>query len=122
VTAVRVLTVDDNPDQADSLAQLLRMLGHDARPCYSGAEALAMVRDFTPDAALLDLRMPEMDGYALAEALRTAAPRAVLMAISGELGAATDPRAAAFHRVFVKPPSVNDLLTALAKVGSGSTS
>ncbi len=66
----RILVVDDNADSADSLAELLQFWGHEVRTAHSGAEALDAARDFRPDAVLLDLGMPDMNGYEAARLLR----------------------------------------------------
>jgi PAS domain S-box-containing protein len=66
----RVLVADDNRDAADSLAMLLSLARHDVRVAYSGREAVALARTFRPDVALLDIGMPELDGYDVARALR----------------------------------------------------
>jgi PAS domain S-box-containing protein len=67
---LRVLVVDDNKDAADSLAMLLRTLGHDVLVVHSGIAALTTGPVYLPDVALLDIGMPEMDGYELARLLR----------------------------------------------------
>src|SRR5262249_48949272 len=66
----RVLVVDDNKDMADSTAMLLRGSGHDVRVAYSGTTALDGALAYRPDAVLLDLGLPEMDGYEVARHLR----------------------------------------------------
>jgi len=66
----RVLVVDDNQDAADSMADMLRLLGHDVRVAYEGSGALDLTPAFHPDWALLDINMPAMDGYTLLRALR----------------------------------------------------
>jgi PAS domain S-box-containing protein len=66
----RVLVVDDNRDAADSLAVLLRIDGHDVQVAYDGPAALAAAPAFRPDAVLLDLGMPGMDGYEVCRRLR----------------------------------------------------
>jgi len=66
----RVLVVDDNRDGADSLAMLLRLVGHDVRVAYGGNEALEAVNSFTPNVVLLDIGLPMIDGYAVARELR----------------------------------------------------
>src|SRR5436190_16833125 len=66
----RILVVDDNEDAADTLAVLLRMWGHDVHTAYSGEDALESALAYRPDCMLLDIRMPGMDGYALARQLR----------------------------------------------------
>jgi signal transduction histidine kinase/ActR/RegA family two-component response regulator len=66
----RVLIADDNRDAADSLALLLKLSGHEVRVAYGGREALAMVREHGPQFVLLDIGMPDLDGYQVAERLR----------------------------------------------------
>ncbi|MEX2317393.1 MAG: response regulator [Pirellulales bacterium] len=68
--SLRVLVVDDNKDAANSLAMLLRQGGYDVQVAFSGAAALAMATEFLPDAVLLDLGMPELDGYEVARLMR----------------------------------------------------
>src|SRR6185437_11249693 len=62
----RVLIVDDNQDAADSLAMLLKVKGHETHVVYNGKQALAGIESFKPDVALLDIGLPEMNGYELA--------------------------------------------------------
>ncbi len=69
-TGLRILIVDDSADSADSMAELLTVLGHEARPAYSGVQALDMMRSFTPDVVLLDLEMPDMNGFEVLAVLR----------------------------------------------------
>ena len=66
----RILVADDNQDAADSLAMILEMSGHDVRVARDGRAALAMAQTFRPDAALLDIGMPQLNGYEVAQALR----------------------------------------------------
>jgi PAS domain S-box-containing protein len=70
----RVLIVDDNVDAADSLASVLELDGHVTRSVYSAREALEQAVAFKPDVILLDIGLPEMDGYEVARRLR-ALPR-----------------------------------------------
>src|SRR5689334_2174310 len=69
-TRRRVLVVDDNIDITESLVELLSLLGHDVRSANSGPAALAIALAFCPDLVLLDLGMPDMDGYEVAGKLR----------------------------------------------------
>jgi signal transduction histidine kinase len=66
----RVLVVDDNVDAARALADGLELFGYETALAYDGPEALATAREFKPDAALLDIGLPVMDGYELATRLR----------------------------------------------------
>jgi CheY-like chemotaxis protein/anti-sigma regulatory factor (Ser/Thr protein kinase) len=66
----RILIVDDNRDAADSLGLLLKFSGHDTRVVYNGKDALASVESFKPDVAVLDIGLPDMDGYELARQIR----------------------------------------------------
>jgi PAS domain S-box-containing protein len=66
----RILVADDNQDAAESLAMLLRLSGHEVRVATSGRAALTLAADFRPAAALLDIGMPELNGYEVARALR----------------------------------------------------
>lgn len=81
----RVLVADDNRDAADSLAMLLRMEGHDVRVVYDGAKAIAAIQENPPEIALLDIGMPEVNGYEVARTLRQAFPkdRLTLIAVTG---------------------------------------
>ena len=66
----RVLIVDDNRDAADSLAALLALEGHTIERVYSAAEALQRAVPFKAQVVLLDIGLPEMDGYEVARQLR----------------------------------------------------
>lgn len=79
----KVLIVDDNRDAADSLARLLRALGSDARAVYSGRETLTILERFTPDVAILDITMPEMDGFEVVSELRSRGYTMPVVALTG---------------------------------------
>ncbi|MHB8815051.1 MAG: ATP-binding protein [Steroidobacteraceae bacterium] len=117
----RVLIVDDNQDAANSLAVLLNMQGHEAQAVYSGSEAIRRIESFQPDIALLDIGLPEMDGYELAKRLR-AMPRlrdVRLVALTG-YGQAEDyqrSRAAGFDDHLPKPVDLTALERTLAGRG-----
>ena len=69
-TAQRILIVDDNADAANSLAQVLTLDGHVTESVYSARAALASAVSFRPDVVLMDLGLPEMDGYEVARRMR----------------------------------------------------
>jgi signal transduction histidine kinase len=66
----RVLIADDNRDAADSLATLLQLAGHEVRVAYGGEATLSLAQAFRPEFAVLDIGMPDLNGYRVAEALR----------------------------------------------------
>jgi CheY-like chemotaxis protein/two-component sensor histidine kinase len=81
----RVLIVDDNADAAETLRMALELQGHDARAAYSGEAALEALTRFDADVILLDLGMPHMDGFEVADRIR-ALPRGrdvLLVALTG---------------------------------------
>jgi signal transduction histidine kinase len=66
----RVLIVDDNVDAADSIGKLLKLFGHEVRCVYDGPSALAEAKDYQPEVVVLDIGLPEMDGYEVAKRMR----------------------------------------------------
>jgi signal transduction histidine kinase/DNA-binding response OmpR family regulator len=66
----RVLVADDNQDAAESLSMILEMAGHEVRVVHDGLAALSAAQSFRPDTVLLDIGMPQMNGYEVARALR----------------------------------------------------
>jgi CheY-like chemotaxis protein len=69
----RVLVVDDNTDNAESLADVVRMLGHSVEVAFDGPSAVDAAKTKRPDVVLCDIGLPGMDGYEVAKALRAAA-------------------------------------------------
>lgn len=62
--------MDDNRDAADSTATLLELWGHTVRTAYDGEEGWRIIQDWHPDFLILDIHMPRLDGYALAERVK----------------------------------------------------
>ncbi|HEX5819110.1 MAG TPA: PAS domain S-box protein [Gemmatimonadales bacterium] len=79
---LRVLVVDDNVDTADSLAMLLSAIGHDVRTAYTGLAGLEIALSFAPNAVLLDIGLPELDGYQVAKRIRAQSPDENLMLVA----------------------------------------
>ncbi|UEP25972.1 response regulator [Burkholderia ambifaria] len=67
---LNIVVVDDNRDSADTLAVLLQLKGHVPRVAYNASDALALVREAVPHLMLIDLSMPDVDGYTLLHELR----------------------------------------------------
>lgn len=116
--SLRVLVVDDNRDAVSTLGMLLRLLGHEVREAYDGAEAVERAADFRPDVVLLDIGLPKLSGYEAAAAIR-AEPwgrSAALWATTGWGQAADRERsqAAGFDAHLVKPVDPAELIGRLA--------
>ena len=84
-TKRRLLVVDDNKDAAESMSMLLEMWGHEVAFAFDGPSALETAEQWQPEAVFLDIGLPGMDGYEVAERLRELphAKDAVLIAITG---------------------------------------
>ena len=114
----KILVVEDNVDAAASLAEYLQMFGHEVRTSGDGPEALATLDSFLPEVVLLDLGLPGMDGYELADRLRTKHPAGASLRIIAVSGAdsPTDQRrskAAGFEAHVGKPVDLRKLRTLL---------
>ncbi len=112
-TGHRILVVDDNADSADSLVTLLQMLGNDCTAAYDGPEALQVADKIRPQLVLLDIGLPSMSGYEVAQQLRQRpwARGLVLVALTG-WGQGEDRRKsseAGFDHHLVKPVEFADL-------------
>jgi PAS domain S-box-containing protein len=115
----KVLVADDNRDAAETLAELLRLSGHEVAVAFDGEAALAEFSRFLPDVALLDIGMPKLDGNAVAGRIRRlpAGRHATLVAITGwgQDKDKTEAFAAGFDHHLTKPvdpEKVNRLLFA----------
>ena len=120
----RVLIADDNRDAAESLAVLLRMNGHDVTVVHDGREALATLHTLMPEVALLDIGMPELDGYEVARQVRQGSlGRSItLVALTG-WGQERDRAralAAGFNHHFTKPVEPERIFELLAYELPGS--
>jgi PAS domain S-box-containing protein len=119
---LRILVVDDNVDAAESIAMLLSMQGHETQSVHSARAALEAVPSFLPDVVLLDIGLPEMDGYEVARRLRSQHSNAIermrLVAVTGYGQPEDRERAkeAGFDRHLVKPvepDALNEFLRSL---------
>jgi signal transduction histidine kinase/ActR/RegA family two-component response regulator len=121
--AKRVLVVDDNADAATSLAELLRLYGHEATAVYNAKAALESLRSFCPEIVLLDIGLPDMDGYQVARHMRDAGKPLRIVALTG-YGQAEDiqhTRAAGFDAHLVKPVNLDVLEQVMAGSDTGGT-
>jgi signal transduction histidine kinase/ActR/RegA family two-component response regulator len=114
----RILVVDDFRDATDSLARMLRVMGHDCETAYDGLEALQVAVAFRPDVVLLDIGLPKLDGYQTAQRIRHEpwGGSIALVALTG-WGQDEDKRRAAeagFDHHLTKPVDPADLQRVLA--------
>ncbi|HYG62766.1 MAG TPA: ATP-binding protein [Thermoanaerobaculia bacterium] len=119
-SALRVLVVDDSEDTAETMGMLLHLAGHEVRLAFDGLAAVEMATADRPDAILLDIGLPVMDGYEVARRLRQnpAMREVVLIAASG-YGQETDKaqsREAGFDVHLVKPIDPQELLRLLGTI------
>jgi two-component system, sensor histidine kinase len=120
---LRVLIADDNKDAADSLALLLSHDGHEVRTAYGGHAAVSVVETFRPDVSFLDIGMPDLDGFAAANAIRQrrAGREVCLIAVTG-WGQEDDKRrarAAGFAMHLTKPVDPDRVRAVLARLQKG---
>ena len=116
----RVLVVDDNKDLADSVVTLLRMAGYEVRAAYTGPTGLALARTYRPHVVLLDIGLPDMDGFEVARRIRQdpKLKEVLLVALTGygEEHGQTASSGAGFSQHLVKPVEAKRLLAILAEL------
>lgn len=115
----RVLVVDDKEDIVELVEYALEVVGYVVSTARSGTEALRIAQAFTPHVALIDIGMPDMDGYELARRLREAhGPAITLVAFTGFTREVDRMRAheAGFAAHLAKPVDIDTLRTVLAKL------
>jgi DNA-binding response OmpR family regulator len=117
--SLRILVVDDDRDTVDALSMVLREQGHVVHGAYSGKEVLPAARILRPDAIVLDISVPGMSGYAVAQEIRhtyTDARRPLLIAVTGMWKEPSDRMLAqqvGFDHHLLKPCDMAELLSLL---------
>jgi PAS domain S-box-containing protein len=116
---LRILVVDDNRDSAESLGMLFRLAGHEVRVAHDGLEAVAAAAELRPDAVVLDIGLPKLDGYAVAARIRGEewGRKTTLIAVTG-WGQEEDKersRVAGFDHHLVKPVDPTALIKLLSQ-------
>lgn len=107
-----ILVVDDDRDTCENLADILGELGHRVDTACGGTAALTLARDHAYDVALLDLKMPGMDGLALSRALRQLRPATITLIVTSLVldSLAAEASSAGVWTVISKPIHVGRLL------------
>jgi PAS domain S-box-containing protein len=109
--ARKILVVDDVTDNANSMKMLLKIAGHDVHTANNGRSAIALMQTHRPEVVILDIGMPDMNGYQLAERLKKISPNVMLIAVTG-YGSEEDVRKAhevGFQHHLTKPIELKDL-------------
>jgi two-component system CheB/CheR fusion protein len=119
VSSGPILLADDNCDAADSLSLLLGLQGYDVQIAYNGREALELASTTHPAVLILDIGMPELNGYEVALRIRQQSWGREVMLIAltgwGQQGDMERAYSAGFDRHFSKPVNFDDLLSCLAE-------
>jgi signal transduction histidine kinase/CheY-like chemotaxis protein len=112
---LKILVVDDNVSAADGLSKLLNIYGYQVWAAYDGATALRMERELRPDVVLLDIGLPDIDGFELAKRMREAESKSKLIAITGyglEMYR-NKAKGAGFDRYLTKPVSAREIIESI---------
>lgn len=116
---MRILVVDNDRDSADTVGELLRDRGHHVEVAYSGEQATDLIDISAPDLALVDLAMPGMNGYELAEEIRARTESIRLLAYSGLSGTMLAPAdqlaAVGIERCFCKAGDLHELIATIER-------
>ncbi|HEY0961854.1 MAG TPA: ATP-binding protein, partial [Pseudomonadales bacterium] len=120
--ALRVLLVEDNDDVRDMTRSLLEIEGHEVHDTASGNEGLRIAAAIAPDVVLLDIGLPDIDGYEVAARLRAGAggDRLVLIALSGHGDDEARARAAGFDAHVIKPARLDQVVDMIAALKHGA--
>jgi DNA-binding response OmpR family regulator len=124
--ALRVLVADDDADTVQTLTALLELEEHAVRAVHTGDDVLLAIPTFRPDAIILDISIPGLSGYAVAQAVRhsfTDMRRPLMIAISGMWKQAGDRLVAqqvGFDHYLVKPCDPREVVQLLHKLGRPS--
>ena len=121
-TRLRILVVDDNLDSAMTLAMMLELMKHDVRKAHDGVQAVRTAADYRPDLILMDIGMPEMNGYDACRLIRQEewGKKVMLVALTG-WGQQEDKRKsreAGFDEHLVKPVEPGDLERLVQRLSS----
>ena len=120
----RIVVIEDNPDAADSLLEVLELMGHEVALASTGPAGMTLARELCPDIVLCDIGLPGMNGYEVAQAMREnpQLQSTFLIALSGyaQPEDVAKAEAAGFNLHLAKPPSLEQLEQLLAGAATHS--
>ena len=119
---LKVLLVDDEEEFVIALAERLQMRGLDTKVAYNGEQALYTTQDFMPEAILLDLKMPGMDGLEVLRRIKKTHPHIQVVILTGH-GSPRDAEVAGRLGAFgylQKPADIGEIVETLRRACSGS--
>jgi PAS domain S-box-containing protein len=118
----RLLVVDDNVDAAQTLAAILELHGHDVRVAYTGAEGLRIAGEWQPDVGVLDIGIPDLNGYELCRGIRERSldhqPLLIACTGWGQQEDVAHAREAGFDHHLVKPVDPDAVLRLLPQAAA----
>jgi CheY-like chemotaxis protein len=121
---LRVLIIDDNLDMARGMAALLKRLSHEVWTAHDGAAGLEAARSYRPEVILLDIGLPGMDGFLVAEQIRREAfgkeMRIIAVTGYGQEEARQQALSSGFDHFVTKPVDYATLMSLMVAPGSGS--
>lgn len=120
---LRIIVADDDPDTVLTLMTVLSDEGHEVRGYHQAGDMLRAMRDFNPDVVVLDINMPDVNGFTAAQEIRDryGVRKPLLIAITGVFTRGPDrilTQLAGFDHHLVKPYQTSDVLKLLAPVRS----
>jgi CheY-like chemotaxis protein len=120
--STRVLVVDDDPSILATVHEILVAEGYDVVAASGGAEAIALSRTWRPTLVLLDMRMPVVDGWAVARAMREIAPGVPIVVMTAAENAKRWAEEIAAEGYLAKPFQLDDLLRCVERFRGGQRS
>lgn len=116
----RIVVVEDNDDTRELLQELLEMWGHEVQAVGDGIAGAARIIEVRPDVALVDMGLPGIDGFAVAERVSHALGRSTVMLVAlsgfGSEDVKQKARLAGFDAHLTKPPELDALAELLSRV------
>ena len=115
---LKILFVDDNETAVGALAKMFELRGHSVSLAYTGGDAITRAQAFEPDVVILDIGLPDMDGYEVARNLQKMQNKHHIVALTGYGQAEDKERAkqAGFYYHLTKPAGLKEIETVLRRI------